>query len=364
MTAYTVHELVVPATMDDDPGTVQAFREWVDVQNRAEVSITGLPELLWTPEEQLPYLIDPDAPSRLFLVRDDEGTAVGAGSYDSKATADAPNCWLAVSVAPEHRRRGIGTLLAGYVEDVARQQGRTQWKTYAVSRHVGAASGPGFLRAPTGYGAVPEDEPGVRFLAGRGWRFGQVNRISRLELPADPDALAGIRAAATRAAGDRYRVHTWAGPTPLRWQTDVALLLTRMSTDAPSGDMAEPEDAWTVDRLRTHEQHLDDGPRMMRTVAVEDVSSGGLVGFTQLAVPGPVVQPVMQGDTLVLREHRGHRLGWLLKVVGIETIERDHPGHPSIITFNAEENRPMLDVNEAVGFVGVGGEGIWEHRPA
>ncbi|WP_185002618.1 MULTISPECIES: GNAT family N-acetyltransferase [unclassified Curtobacterium] len=141
MTAYTVHELVVPATMDDDPGVVQAFREWVDVQNRAEVSITGLPELLWTPEEQLPYLIDPDAPSRLFLARDDVGTAVGAGSYDSKAVADSPNCWMAVSVAPEHRRRGIGTLLAEHVEAVARQQGRTQWKTYAVSRQVGSAAG-------------------------------------------------------------------------------------------------------------------------------------------------------------------------------------------------------------------------------
>ncbi|MBF4606219.1 GNAT family N-acetyltransferase [Curtobacterium sp. VKM Ac-1393] len=363
MTEYTVHELVVPATMDDDPETVRAFREWVDVQNRAEVSITGLPEMLWTPEEQLPYLIDPDAPSRLFLVRDDDGTAVGAGSYESKTIADAPNCWMAVSVVPEQRRRGIGTLLAEHVEAVARQQGRTQWKTYAVSRQVGPAAGPGYLRAPTGSGAVPEDEPGVRFLTGRGWRFGQVNRISRLELPADPDALSGIRAAATRAAADRYRVHTWAGPTPARWQADVALLLTRMSTDAPAGDMAEPEDAWTTDRLRTHEQHLGDGPRTMRTVAVEDVSSGSLVGFTQLAVPGPVVQPVMQGDTLVLREHRGHRLGWLLKAVGIETIERDHPGHPSIVTFNAEENRPMLDVNEAVGFVGVGSEGIWEHRP-
>uniref|UniRef100_UPI0013E06D65 GNAT family N-acetyltransferase n=1 Tax=Pseudomonas viridiflava TaxID=33069 RepID=UPI0013E06D65 len=112
MTTHTGEEITVPATMDDDPAVVALFREWVDVQNRAEVSITGLPELLWTPEEQLPYLIDPDAPSRLFLVRDDEGTAVGAGSYDSKATADAPNCWLAVSVAPEHRRRGIGTLLA------------------------------------------------------------------------------------------------------------------------------------------------------------------------------------------------------------------------------------------------------------
>jgi hypothetical protein len=37
---------------------------------------------------------------------------------------------------------------------------------------------------------------------------------------------------------------------------------------------------------------------------------------------------------------------------------------PSIVTDNAEENRPMLDVNEAVGFVGVGSEGVWERREA
>ncbi|WP_161598080.1 GNAT family N-acetyltransferase [Curtobacterium flaccumfaciens] len=362
MTTYTVDEITVPASMDDDPAVVSVFREWVDVQNRAEVATTHLPELLWTPEEQLPYLIDPDAPSRLFLVRDDEGTAVGAGSYDSKATADAPNCWIAVSVAPEHRGRGVGTLLAEHLEDVARGQGRTQWKAYAVSRQVGPASGPGYRQAPTGFGAVPEDEAAVRFLTRRGWRLGQVDRISRLALPAAEAAVADVRAAADAASGHHYRVHTWTGPTPDRWQSDLALLLTRMSTDAPSGDMTEPEDAWTLERLRTHEQHLEEGPRTMRTVVVEDTSTGSLVGFTQLAVPGPRTQPVMQGDTLVVREHRGHRLGWLLKAVGIETVQQEHPGHPSIITFNAEENRHMLDVNEAVGFVGVGCAGVWERR--
>ncbi|MGN8048409.1 GNAT family N-acetyltransferase [Curtobacterium sp. 22159] len=362
MTAYTVHELTVPATMDDDPVAVQAFRDWLRVSDAAEVAVHGLTELSWRPEEYLPLCHEPGAPSRLFVVRDDAGTVVASGSYDTKQDPSTPNCWLAVGVAPEHQRRGVGTLLADHLEALARAEGRTQWKTYAVSRQVGPGVGPGYLPAPTGAGAVPEDEAGVRFLTGRGWRFGQVNRISRLALPADPSVVRELHDRAMAAAGPDHRVHTWTGRTPERWLDDLAVLQTRMSTDAPDGDMEEPEDVWTADRLRAHEDELARAPRTMLTVAVEHVPTAALVGFTQLAVPHDDGRAVMQWDTLVLREHRGHRLGWLLKVVGIETVERDFPGRPSIVTFNAEENRPMLDVNEAVGFVGVGSEGIWERR--
>ncbi|MGU3410230.1 N-acetyltransferase family protein [Microbacterium sp. M1A1_1b] len=359
---YRVTELDVPATMTDDPAKVRAFREWVDVSNRSEIAVHGLAELAWKAEEQLPQQHDPDAPSRLFLVRDEHDTAVAAGSYDSKTAPGTTNCWVSIGVDPDHRRRGVGTLLADHLEGIARAEGRTQWKTYAVSRQVGPASGSGFVQAPTGFGAVPADEAGVCFLTGRGWHFGQVNRISRLALPADPTQIGRIRAEASAAAGAQYRVHTWTGATPARWEADIAVLETRMSTDAPQGGMDEPEDVWTVERLREREAQQLTAPRTMLTIAVEDVESTTLAGFSQLAVPHDDTQPVFQWDTLVLREHRGHRLGWLLKVVGIETVERDHPGHPSIVTFNAEENRPMLDVNEAVGFVGVGSEGVWERR--
>lgn len=359
---YRVEELDVPATTDDDARRVDAFREWVAVQNAAEVAVTGLPEILWTPEEQLPYMLDPEAPSRLFVVRGPDGTVVASGAYDTKTAPGTPNCWITVAVRPDHQRRGIGTLLADHLEGLARADGRTQWKAYAVSRQVGPASGPDQRQAPTGFGSVPEDEAAVRFLTGRGWRFGQVNRISRLTLPADPGVVRTLAERARVAAGSDYRVHTWTGRTPPAWQDGIALLETRMSTDAPEGDMQEPEDVWTRERLEEHEAQLERSPRTRLTVAVEHVPSGTLVGFTQLAVPHEARQPVMQADTLVLREHRGHRLGWLLKAVGIQQVEQEFPGHPSIITFNAEENRPMLDVNEAVGFVGVGSEGIWEHR--
>lgn len=47
----------------------------------------------------------------------------------------------------------------------------------------------------------------------------------------------------------------------------------------------------------------------------------------------------------------------LLKVAN---LERERPGHPSVITFNAEENRHMLSVNEAVGFTPFVYEGAWK----
>jgi GNAT superfamily N-acetyltransferase len=98
----------------------------------------------------------------------------------------------------------------------------------------------------------------------------------------------------------------------------------------------------------------------MRVVAAaEHVPSGHLVGYTMLSVPRGRHRAVDQWSTLVLREHRGHRLGMLLKVANLAHLAEVAPGHPSVITFNAEENRPMLAVNEQLGFVGIAYEGAW-----
>jgi len=57
-----------------------------------------------------------------------------------------------------------------------------------------------------------------------------------------------------------------------------------------------------------------------------------------------------QWDTLVLPEHRGHRLGLALKVANLRALQAEHPEVTRITTWNAEQNGPMVAVNVELGF--------------
>jgi hypothetical protein len=52
----------------------------------------------------------------------------------------------------------------------------------------------------------------------------------------------------------------------------------------------------------------------------------------------------------VARPHRGHRLGLLLKVVMLGLLAQREPALRWIITGNAESNRHMILINEALGY--------------
>src|SRR5690606_19201078 len=160
------------------------------------------------------------------------------------------------------------------------------------------------LPSPTGFGSVPLDNPEVRFLLRRGFALEQVERISRLALPPDPAASARLFASAQAAAGDDYRLVQWAGRTPERWLTDVALLHRRMSTDAPAAALDFVEEDWDEQRVRALDDRREISPRPLLVTAVEHVPTGSLVGFSELSVPPEPERPVEQQDTLVLREHR------------------------------------------------------------
>jgi GNAT superfamily N-acetyltransferase len=366
VTDLVIDELVVPTTLE--PGghaaRVADYVEAVALENAVQAEVLGFGDLDFGPAEQLPQWHDPFSPRRLFVVRSG-GRIVGQATYETLADPAVTTCWLGVAVAREHRRRGVGTALLDHVEAVARAAGRTDAISFVASAQgVAAARGVApadRLEASTGHGWVPRASSEVRFALARGYALGQVERISRLALPVDEEALAAIRSEALAAAGDEYRVHTWSGPTPRPWRSDVAAMATALSTDAPTGDVPEPEDVWTVERLVEAERRRASTGRASLTAAAEHVPSGRLVACSDLAVPDDASRPVMQQMTLVRRDHRGHRLGWLVKVANLDQLAVERPGRSAVLTFNAEENRPMLAVNEAVGFVPVGVEGVW-HR--
>ncbi|MCU1581147.1 MAG: hypothetical protein QOD27_1906 [Microbacteriaceae bacterium] len=353
MSRFTIDEVSIPRTIDSPDAA--DFIATVEVRNAVEADGFGTEDLSYSAADLLPgWLNTVYEPKRLFAARVD-GRIVARAIYET-AIEDADVVWLGVQVLPQFRRLGIGTALSELLETMAAEDNRRKIIVYTVSKEAPGER----VAAPTGFGSVPRDGTEVRFLLSRGYTLEQVERGSRLALPLDDEDLRGRLDVAAVAAGADYSLHFWMNRTPERWRDDLAVLLTRMSTDAPTAGLEEPEDPWTAERVLDEERRRESSPRTALTTAVEHVPSGRLVGFTELNAPAELDRPVEQGDTLVLKEHRGHRLGTLLKVANLLALQSELPGHPAVITFNAEENRHMLDVNEAVGFLPIGYEGAWK----
>ncbi|WP_353988109.1 GNAT family N-acetyltransferase [Ruicaihuangia caeni] len=355
MAGFTIEELSIPRRLDDEHGP--AFIEMTAVRNAVEADIVGNDDLNYSPEDLLPHWHDPYSPMRALIARVD-GRIVARGVFEWQAE-DEHVGFFDIGVLPEFRDRGIGLALHEGIVRFARQQQVTTLQAFALHRlNAGGAK----IVPPTGHGAVWSKDDGVRFFRGLGYRLEQVTRISRLALPVDDTTFRELEQRALEAAGDEYRIVRWQGRTPDRWIDDFAHLRQRMSVDAPSAGIEFAEEQWNAARIRDADDRAAESTRTMLTVAAEHVPSGRLAGFTELSAPVAIDRAVDQGDTLVVREHRGHALGMLLKLANLRHLEEVKPGHPSVVTFNAEENRYMLRVNEAVGFVPVGIEGAWRKR--
>ena len=350
--SVSIDEVPVPDSLQD-PGASE-FNEYIRVHDTVEIDVLGT-DLLTASAEYLlsEYRTNPTRKRSLFLASVD-GVSVGRAMVTTRPHQPGVGAHLAVDVLPEHRRRGFGTTLLKHVQSVAAGEGETAFK-FTVP-HSASVEGPR-IPAPTGFGELPEREPGVAFLRRHGYSLEQVVRISLLDTAGLVPRMSELLRGAETASGD-YRLHAWVGPTPDEWIEDLAVLRTRMSTDAPMGGLATPPDPWDSARVVDHDERAGKGSEAVLTTAAEHVSTGRLAGFSEIVVP--VDHPAaIQEDTLVLREHRGHRLGMLMKTANARELVSVAPRIEAVVTWNAEENRPMLDVNEAIGFRAIGYEGGW-----
>lgn len=349
LSGFTIEPLVVPDRIDADDAA--DFIGFAAVRNTVEAEQRGHTGEVMTAAELLPDWKD-ESRSMVGLVAKVDGRVVARGTL--ALPVGAPECWGAVSVLPEFRGRGIGSALYELLEQRAREEGRSTIQNQST---YPAGVGGEVIPAPTGFGSVPLDLPSTRFLRRQGFSLEQVARISALPLPVDTDVFSALLEEAVVAAAG-YRTVSWHGRTPEEWVDSIARLRTRMSTDAPNAGI-DVTDVWTAERVRAVDDLWADSPRLALTSIVVEETTGEAVGFTELDVSTVSDRPAEQMDTLVLREHRGHRLGMLLKLANLRELTRRFPACALVETVNAEENRPMLDVNDSIGFAAASFSARW-----
>jgi hypothetical protein len=134
-----------------------------------------------------------------------------------------------------------------------------------------------------------------------------------------------------------------------------------MSTDSPAGAMEFDEQIWDAERVERMDDRLIAQGCTGLIGAAQHIETGELAAYTELYLLGDDhSRPTSQNDTLVLREHRGHRLGALIKCETLLRWRELMPRSTRVLTNNAEENRPMLAINEEMGFEPIAYAGMWQ----
>lgn len=327
-------------------------RGYTDLADLREETVVWIHNRKYADRVLLLALPTPDAP-----VAD----AVGCLQLGMPTQDDTHLAHLSPTVDPAHARRGVGSALVTAATERARAAGRTTLMAWTMQA---GEPGPGeaVLTPPTGIGVVNPQDPSVAFALARGFALEQGERHSLLRLPVAPDLLASLHDDAAARAGEAYRLLTWVGLPPDDALDGLATLYQRMSTDAPSAGLDIGEQRWDADRVRHAFARAEESGYDMVTVVAQHAATGELAAFTQMELSRRDRELAFQGDTLVLREHRGRRLGMLVKTAMLRFLAAGRPELRRVHTWNAAENSYMLDINVALGFAPESVAAGWQLR--
>jgi GNAT superfamily N-acetyltransferase len=326
------------------PRDTRAFDEWFAVWHLTDMERwPGGPG--WQYAERLAMALDEEGPEEnrpLVARRGDD--VLGVANLKMFRRENRHLARLELRVLPEHRRRGIGTTLLEAAERTAAVSGRNEMA--------------GMDESPARAGYVDAAGP---FARHHGFSVAQRMVRRRIDLPLD-DAHAAALRANPRAKPTGYSLVTFVDHWPEEDLDDRCELGRRMSTDVPTGELDADEEAWDHARVRALEASLAAQDRAKVTTAARHDAGGHLVGFSEVAIPLGAPESAWQHDTLVIREHRGHGLGFALKVANLLAVQARYPAVRRISTWNAEENAPMIAVNEEIGCRVEASSAYW-HRP-
>ena len=352
----TITPLIVPASLEsDDAGDFLAYGEL----NRLVCDeATGIPDLAPNAAQMLPAWQDQtDTLHTGFVARIDDRIA-GMITIDYAREADAQAAEIDVLVPRRFAGMGVESALLSRAEEEARAHGRSLIQAWSLHRPIETER---MIVPRTGWGRIPATALSDA-LEADGFVCEQVERNSELDLRADPSVIEGALDEALAVAGPDYRIVQWMAPTPEEYRDGYAGILARLSTDAPSGDMQFVAEEWDAQRVERRDARLTSAGQAFAVTAVQHVPTGDLVAYNELLIGADRTATTHQFGTLVSSAHRGHRLGMIVKCANLLRWRELMPDSPAVSTFNAEENRPMLSINEALGFRAVSYAGAWQKR--
>lgn len=251
---------------------------------------------------------------------------VGTVSVHTSEWDNTHLAWVDPVVHPDKRREGRGSSLLQFAADRSRELGRTSLGTDAwEAPHVFAF---------TGKHDLPQKSAAI---------------MRRMTLPhVDREMVDKLYDEASRAASS-YELVRLVGRTPEDLLPAVAEM-TAAINDAPTDDLDIEDEVFPVERIVAYETAQAARDHTMYRVLARHRETGELAGHTVVCVERERPHIGDQHDTSVVRSHRGHRLGLLLKADMVRWLAESEPGLETIDTWNAESNDHMIAVNAALGY--------------
>jgi GNAT superfamily N-acetyltransferase len=280
---------------------------------------------------------------RSHVALDEAGDVVALAQLFIPQAENLDQVIAAVTVAPSLRGQGIGGAVLGHLVPLIRETGRPVVAAWPVLPVDG------------------DDSPGARLCARLGLTRRAVAAIRACPLPVPDEALEALEAEVDARIGD-YRVELWEEGIPDEHIDAFCVLKRQLDEDDPSEDYENQTGDYTPERLRVAEERLiASGKR--RLLAVAFAPDGAIVGNSEIhhtAAEGTTF--AHQEDTVVMPEHRGHRLGSALKVATHRRISDVAPHLQRLITYNSHINAQMISINERLGYRLIAREAAYQGR--
>lgn len=253
----------------------------------------------------------------------------GMAQLDHPLTDNTHAVFAEFFVHPDHQRRGAGRAL---VEAAARLVADAGRRTVIVEA----------------YAPVEGHSAALAFARATGFRESLEEGMKVADLVATEHTWPALAAAAAPHHAD-YRLETWHDVAPAHLVGGLCDVYNVFNLEAPMGELELEEEHWDETRVREREaRNRRIGRRDVTTVAV--APDGTVVGYTEVVVNEAVPWRSFQSGTLVLKAHRGHRLGIAMKVANQVALRERWPDATAIFTGNAGVNAPMNAVNDQLGF--------------